>query len=200
MQGILRSMDDVALTGKRVIVREDLNVPMAHGRVTNNERILRALPTIKKAIAANARTIILSHLGRPTEGKFDETYSLAPVAQALTEALGQPVQLVQNWLEHFDVAPGQVVLAENVRFNVGEQSNDRKLARQMASLCDVFVMDAFATAHRAQASTVGIAEFAAQVCAGPLLLTEIKCFIASFKSPAKAIGGYCGWLESINQN
>lgn len=176
-------MSDLDLANKRVLIREDLNVPMENGRVTSDERIVRALPTIQMALKENARVMILSHLGRPEEGKYDSAFSLAPVAKILSEKLGQEVPLVKEWLDGVEVLPGQAVLCENVRFNVGENENDPALSKRMAKLCDVFVMDAFATAHRAQASTVGVGEFAPIACAGPLLTSELEALSRSLQNP-----------------
>ncbi len=166
-------MDELDLTGKRVMIREDFNVPLDAGRVTSDARLRAALPTIQMALNGGAALILLSHLGRPVEGQYDEAFSMAPVARHLSGLLGKPVRLQKNWLDGFDIEPGEVVLCENVRFNPGEKSNDETLARTMASLCDVFVMDAFGTAHRAQASTEGVIRFAPTACAGPLLSREL---------------------------
>lgn len=168
------SMQDLNLNNKRVFIREDLNVPMQDGKITNDARIQRALPTIKQALKANAAVMILSHLGRPQEGEYDAQYSLQAVADQLSILLNQEVKCIKNWLDGMLVKPGQVVLCENVRFQKGEKANDIVLAKKIAALCDVFVMDAFATAHRAQASTVGVAEYAPIAVAGPLLLQEIQ--------------------------
>ncbi len=180
----MQTMDDFKLAEKRVLIREDLNVPLKDGKISDDTRIMAAMPTIKKAIEENACVMVVSHLGRPKEGQFDEAFSLAPVAERLSELLGQEVKLVDNWLNGVDVEPGQVVLCENIRFALGEKSNDDALARKMAALCDVFVNDAFATAHRAQASTHGIANYAAQVCAGPLLKTELDALGQALEEPA----------------
>lgn len=180
----MQTMDDFNLSEKRVLIREDLNVPLKDGEVADDSRILAVLPTIKTAIEKNACVLLVSHLGRPKEGQFDQAASLAPVAERLTELLGQPVTLAENWLNGVDVEPGQVVLCENVRFAIGEKSNDDALARKMAALCDIFVNDAFATAHRAQASTHGIANYAAKVCAGPLLKTELDALGKALEEPA----------------
>lgn len=188
----LLSMTDLDLTGKRVIIREDLNVPIVDGKITSDARIQRALPTLRAALAAGASVLVLSHLGRPTEGDFNAEYSLAPVAQALTQALGENVALISDWLEGFEWAPGKVALAENVRFLKGEKANDDVLAQKMAKQCDVFVMDAFATAHRAQASTAGIAEHAPIACAGPLLLTELKALSKALKEPSRPLAAIVG--------
>ena len=146
-------MDELDLTGKRLMIREDFNVPLDAGRVTSDARIRAALPTIQMALDGGAAVILLSHLGRPVEGQYSDEFSLAPVAEHLSGLLGRPVRLQKNWLDGVDIQPGEVVLCENVRFNPGEKSNDEALARSMAVLCDIFVMDAFGTAHRAQAST-----------------------------------------------
>lgn len=166
-------MDELDLTGKRVMIREDFNVPLDAGRVTSDARLKAALPTIEMALDGGAAVILLSHLGRPVEGQYKQDFSLAPVAARLSELLGKPVRLQKDWLDGFDIEPGEVVLCENVRFNPGEKSNDEALAKSMAALCDVFVMDAFGTAHRAQASTEGVIRFAPKACAGPLLSREL---------------------------
>jgi phosphoglycerate kinase len=166
-------MDELDLNGKRVMIREDFNVPLDAGRVTSDARLRAALPTIRMALDGGAALILLSHLGRPVEGQYKAEFSLAPVAKHLSGLLEKPVRLQKNWLEGFDIEPGEVVLCENVRFNTGEKSNDEGLAKTMASLCDIFVMDAFGTAHRAQASTEGVIQFAPSACAGPLLTREL---------------------------
>jgi phosphoglycerate kinase len=166
-------MDELDLAGKRVMIREDFNVPLDAGRVTSDTRLRAALPTIQMALDCGAAVILLSHLGRPVEGEFNAECSLAPVAEHLSGLLGYPVRFQKDWLSGFEVQPGRVVLCENVRFNPGEKSNDEGLARAMAALCDVFVMDAFGTAHRSQASTEGVIRFAPEVCAGPLLSREL---------------------------
>lgn len=166
-------MDELDLTGKRVMIREDFNVPLDAGRVTSDARLKAALPTIKMALDGGAAVILLSHLGRPVEGQYKQEFSLAPVAARLSELLDKPVRLQKDWLDGIDIEPGEIVLCENVRFNPGEKSNDEALAKSMAALCDVFVMDAFGTAHRAQASTEGVIRFAPKACAGPLLSREL---------------------------
>jgi len=166
-------LDELDLTGKRVMIREDFNVPLDAGRVTSDARLRAALPTTQMALDGGAALILLSHLGRPVEGQYDEKFSMAPVAEHLSGLLGQPVRLQKNWLDGFDIEPGEVVLCENVRFNPGEKANDEALAKTMASLCDIFVMDAFGTSHRAQASTEGVIRFAPVACAGPLLSREL---------------------------
>lgn len=179
-------MHDVDLAGQRVLIRQDLNVPITKGRVSSDLRIRASLPTIQRAAQAGARVMLLSHLGRPTEGEFDSRYSLAPVAECLGELLGSEVMFVSDWLESPpDVAPGQVALCENVRFNVGEKANGEALSQRMASQCDVFVMDAFGTAHRAQASTHGVARYANQACAGPLLAAELEALGQALEAPAR---------------
>jgi phosphoglycerate kinase len=175
------------LAGKRVLIREDLNVPVQDGVVTSDARIRAALPTIQHAAEAGARVILLSHLGRPEEGKFDLELSLAPVAKRLSELLGRNVPLVREWLDGVTVQPGQVVLCENVRFNRGEKKDSEELARRMAALCDIFVMDAFGTAHRAEASTHGVAKFAPVACAGPLLVGELEALERALEQPKRPL-------------
>lgn len=180
----LLTLDDVDLHGKKVMIREDLNVPIKNGMITSDARLKAALPSIQKLLAANAAVIVLSHLGRPEEGKQDATLSLAPVADALSQLLHKPVRFLKEWLNEINIKPGEIVLCENVRFNVGEKKNDIKLAKQMASLCDIYVMDAFATAHRAEASTCGVLQFAPIACAGPLLMAEINALQKVLANPA----------------
>ena len=183
----VRRMTDQALAGKRVMIREDLNVPVDGGVVTSDARIRAALPTIRAAVEQGARVILLSHLGRPKEGEFSAENSLAPVATRLGELLGQPVRLQRDWLDGVECAPGEVVLCENVRFNKGEKKDDETLVRRMAALCDVFVMDAFGTAHRAEASTHGVARFAPIACAGPLLVGELEALERALAHPARPL-------------
>jgi phosphoglycerate kinase len=178
-------MENQDLAGKRVMIREDLNVPVSEGRVTSDARIRAALPTIRMALDKGAAVLLLSHLGRPVEGEPDPQYSLQPVAARLSELLGRPVRLQADWLAGVDIEPGEVVLCENVRFNKGEKKNDEALARRMAGLCDVFVMDAFGTAHRAQASTEGIVRQAPVACAGPLLSRELDALRKALHNPAR---------------
>ncbi|HZW60158.1 MAG TPA: phosphoglycerate kinase [Woeseiaceae bacterium] len=178
-------MAELALGGKRVLIREDLNVPVADGAVTSDARIRAAVPTIRAALEAGAAVILMSHLGRPEEGKPDAAFSLQPVARRLSELLGAEVPLVADWSSGVAVAPGQAVLLENVRFETGEKACDDALARRMAALCDIFVMDAFGTAHRAQASTVGVARHAPVACAGPLLAAEIDALTRALEAPAR---------------
>ncbi|CAN5277021.1 phosphoglycerate kinase [soil metagenome] len=185
-------MTDQDLRGKRVLIREDLNVPIKDGAVTSDARIRAAIGTIQAALDADAAVLLLSHLGRPTEGKPDEALSLAPVAARLSELLGRKVVLARNWLDGVEVEPGEVVLCENVRFLRGEKANDEELARRIAGLCDVFVMDAFGTAHRAQASTHGVAEHAPIACAGPLLINELEALHRALEEPARPLVAIVG--------
>ena len=177
-------MIDLDLSGKRVLIRQDLNVPIKDGMVTSDIRIRASLPTIETALEAGAAVILLSHLGRPVEGEYDERFSLAPVATHMSTLLGRPVRLRKDWLDGVDVEPGEVVICENVRFNVGEKGNAIDLGQKMAALCDVFVMDAFGTAHRAQASTHRVAEFAPLACSGPLLANELEALGTALENPA----------------
>ncbi len=185
-------MNDLDLAGKRVLIRQDLNVPIENGLVSNDARIRASLDTIKLAVSKGAKVMLMSHLGRPTEGEVDEMYSLQPVATQLSEHLEQPVRLEIDWLNGVELQPGEVVLCENVRFNVGEKANDDALAKQMAGLCDVFVMDAFGTAHRAQASTHGVAKYAPLACAGPLLSKELIALSKALDEPARPIVAIVG--------
>lgn len=177
-------MTDLDLNGKRVLIREDLNVPVKDGQVTSDARIRASLPTIEFALKAGAKVMVMSHLGRPTEGEYEEKYSLAPVAEHISKLLSRQVPLVKNWLEgDFEVASGELVLLENVRFNAGEKKDNEALSQKMAALCDIYVMDAFGTAHRAQASTHGVARFAEVACAGPLLANELDALGKALKQP-----------------
>jgi phosphoglycerate kinase len=180
-------MTDTDLRGKRVLIREDLNVPVQDGVVTSDARIRAALPTIRYALDQHAKVFILSHLGRPQEGVYDEQFSLAPVAGRLSELLGKPVPLRKDWLNGVDCPAGTAVLCENVRFNKGEKKDKEDLARKMAELCDVFVMDAFGTAHRAEASTHGVARFAKVAAAGPLLVGELEALERALEKPARPL-------------
>ncbi|WP_417362293.1 phosphoglycerate kinase [Gallaecimonas pentaromativorans] len=180
-------MTDLDLAGKRVLIREDLNVPVKDGKVTSDARIQAALPTIQLALDQGAKVLVMSHLGRPEEGVFDEESSLQPVADYLQDLLGVPVRLVRDYLGGADAKAGEVVLLENVRFNKGEKKDDEQLAKQYAALCDVFVMDAFGTAHRAQASTHGVGKFAAVACAGPLLAAELDALGKALKAPQRPL-------------
>jgi phosphoglycerate kinase len=182
-------MQDLELGGKRVLIREDLNVPVAEGAVTSDARIRASLPTIRMALEKGARVMLMSHLGRPEEGNPAAEFSLAPVAARLSELLGRKVPLVKDWLGRGDVAPapGEAVLLENVRFNKGEKKDKEDLARQMAALCDVYVMDAFGTAHRAEASTHGVGKFAPVACAGPLLVNELVALETALEKPKRPL-------------
>jgi phosphoglycerate kinase len=180
-------MSSLDLKDKRVLIREDLNVPIKGGEVGSDARIRAALPTIQAALTAKARVMVMSHLGRPDEGKFAEEFSLAPIARRLTQLLGVQVPLKRDWLDGVAVAPGEVVLLENVRFNKGEKKNDEQLSRAMAALCDVYVMDAFGTAHRAEASTHGVAKYAEVACAGPLLVSELTALETALEKPARPL-------------
>jgi phosphoglycerate kinase len=178
-------MTDLDLQGKRVLIREDLNVPVKDGAVKSDARILASLPTIKLALEKGAAVLVCSHLGRPEEGVYSEEDSLKPVADYLSKALGREVPLIKDYLDGVEVQPGELVLLENVRFNKGEKKNTDELAQKYAALCDVFVMDAFGTAHRAQGSTHGVAKFAKVACAGPLLAAELDALGKALKTPAK---------------
>lgn len=185
-------MTDLDLADKRVLIREDLNVPLKDGKVASDVRIQASLPTIKHAIDAGAKVMLMSHLGRPKEGEFDPKASMAPVATHLEKLLGKPVKLVKDWLDGVEVAAGEVVLCENVRFNKGEKKNDEELSKKMAALCDVYVMDAFGTAHRAQASTHGVAKYAQVACAGPLLAGELEALGKALDNPARPMVAIVG--------
>ena len=188
----IQRMVDLDLSGKRVLIRQDLNVPVKNGKVTSDIRIQASVPTIEKALAAGAAVMLLSHLGRPVEGQYDEASSLKPVAERLSTLLGKPVRLEKDWLDGIAIAPGEVVLCENVRFNTGEEKNSDELGKKMAALCDVFVMDAFGTAHRAQASTHSVAKFAPVVCAGPLLASELEALGKALETPVKPLVAIVG--------
>ena len=179
----IKRMVDLDLAGKRVLIRQDLNVPVKDGKVTSDLRIQASVPTVTAALAGGAAVILLSHLGRPTEGDYDEESSLKPVAERYSKLLGQPVRLVKDWLDGIQVKRGEVVLCENVRFNKGEKKNNPELGKKMAALCDIFVMDAFGTAHRAEASTHSVAEFAPIACAGPLLAAELDALGKALEHP-----------------
>jgi phosphoglycerate kinase len=180
-------MTSLDLKDKRVLIREDLNVPIQDGAVTSDARIRAALPTLQSALSAGARVLVMSHLGRPEEGKYAEEFSLAPVAKRLSQLLGVPVALKKDWLAGVEVRAGEIALLENVRFNKGEKKDSDDLARQMAALCDVYVMDAFGTAHRAEASTHGVAKYAPIACAGPLLVNELSALETALEKPARPL-------------
>ena len=187
-----KRMTDLDLAGKRVLIREDLNVPVKDGKVTSDARIRASLPTIEHALKAGAKVMLMSHLGRPTEGEYAEEFSLQPVADHLGSLLGRDVPLVKDWLDGVEVDAGQVVLCENVRFNKGEKKDDDALSQKMAALCDIYVMDAFGTAHRAQASTHGVGKFASVACAGPLLANELDALGKALQNPEKPLVAIVG--------
>ncbi len=188
----VKRMEELDLSGKRVLIRQDLNVPVKEGVVTSDLRIQAGIPTIEKALAAGAAVMLMSHLGRPTEGEFSEEFSMKPVADRLSELLGTPVRLEKDWLDGIDITAGEVVLCENVRFNPGEKKNNEALGKKMSALCDIFVMDAFGTAHRAQASTHSVAQFAEQACAGPLLSAELDALGKALDAPKKPLVAVVG--------
>lgn len=189
----VRTLDDVTLAGQRVLVREDLNVPLKGGEVSDDSRLRAAVPTLERLLAADARVMVMSHLGRPKAGVFDPEASLAPVAKRLGELLGCEVALVSDWLDaDIAPAPGEIVVCENVRFNAGETDNDEALAKRMAARCDLFVMDAFGSAHRAHASTHGVARFAPDAVAGPLLAAELEALGKALDAPARPLVAIIG--------
>ncbi|EGP03304.1 phosphoglycerate kinase, partial [Pasteurella multocida subsp. multocida str. Anand1_goat] len=189
-------MTDLDLSGKRVFIRADLNVPVKDGKVTSDARIRATIPTLKLALEKGAKVMVTSHLGRPTEGEFDEANSLKPVVDYLNANLDVPVRLVRDYLDGVDVNQGEIVVLENVRINKGEKKNDPELGKKYAALCDVFVMDAFGTAHRAQASTYGVAEYAPVACAGPLLAAELDALGKALKEPARPMVAIVGGRKS----
>ncbi len=186
------SIYDVSLEHQRVLIREDLNVPLKNGQITSDVRIQAALPTIQYALEQQAAVIVMSHIGRPQPGQFDDALSLKPVADYLSQALSCSVRYLRDWVDGVDVEPGEVVLCENVRFEVGEMENADHLSQKIAALCDVFVMDAFATAHRAQASTAGVAKYAPVACAGPLLLSELEAIGQAMQTPERPLVAIVG--------
>jgi phosphoglycerate kinase len=188
----VKLMSELDLKGKRVLIREDLNVPIMDGKITSDVRIRAALPTIELALKAGAKVIVMSHLGRPTEGEYEEQYSLKPVATYLGQLIGKEVPVERDWKSGLTMNDGDLVLLENVRFNLGETSDDEGLAKAYANLCDVFVMDAFGTAHRAQASTHGVAKFAPVACAGPLLASELEALEKALAKPARPMVALVG--------
>ncbi|QOL25357.1 phosphoglycerate kinase [Thalassotalea sp. LPB0316] len=185
-------MSDLALANQRVLIREDLNVPVKDGKITSDARLKAALPTLKLALESGAKVMVMSHLGRPTEGEFNTEFSLQPVVDYLAAALNYPVRLVTDYLDGVEVGAGELVVFENIRFNVGEKKNDEALAQKLANLCDIFVMDAFGTAHRAQASTHGVAKFAPTACAGPLLAAELDALGKALDNPARPLVAIVG--------
>jgi len=180
-------MTDLDLKGKRLLIRQDLNVPVAGGKITSDARIRASLPTLQRALEQGASVLVVSHLGRPKAGKFEPEHSLAPVAEHLSRALGRPVPLLQNWIDGVQLKPGEIALGENVRFLKGEKEDDEGLAYRMAGLCDIYVMDAFGTAHRAEASTHGVAQFATTACAGPLLAAELDALGKALATPQRPL-------------
>lgn len=188
----LIEMSEISLRGKRILIREDLNVPIKDGIITSDQRLQAALPTLQAALDEGASVMVLSHLGRPEEGRFEKRFSLKPVADYLAENLQYPVRFVSDYLDGVEVNPGELVICENVRFNVGEKANDDALAQKLARLCDIFVMDAFGTAHRAQASTYGVAKYAPIAAAGPLLVRELEALQHVLKQPARPIVAIVG--------
>lgn len=188
----VKLMTDLDLKGQRVLIREDLNVPIKDGKVSSDARIRAALPSIKLALDAGAKVIVMSHLGRPTEGEFNSEFSLAPVAEHMSGLLDRKVEVLKDWQQGLELDDGELVLLENVRFNVGEKKDSDELAKAYAQLCDVFVMDAFGTAHRAQASTHGVAKFAPVACAGPLLAGELDALEKALANPARPMVAIVG--------
>ncbi|MEL7798772.1 phosphoglycerate kinase [Idiomarina loihiensis] len=186
------AMTDLDLSNKRVLIREDLNVPVKNGKVTSDARLKAALPSIQQALKAGAKVMVMSHLGRPTEGEYDEEFSLQPVVDYLQEVLDCPVRLCKDYLDGIELKAGELVVFENVRFNVGEKKNNDELAKKLASLCDVYVMDAFGTAHRAQASTHGVAKYAPVACAGPLLAGELEALGKALENPKRPLVAIVG--------
>lgn len=188
----VKLMTDLDLAGKRVLIRQDLNVPVKDGAVSSDARIRASLPTVRSALQAGAKVMVMSHLGRPTEGEFDQAFSLQPVAAHMGKLLGREIRVVADWRDGLELADGELVLLENVRFNRGEKRDEEPLARAYAALCDVFVMDAFGTAHRAQASTHGVARFAPLACAGPLLAGELEALRTALANPARPLVAIVG--------
>lgn len=189
---IVKKMADLDLRGKRVLIREDLNAPIKDGKVTSDARLKASAPTVQLALERGAAVIVMSHLGRPKEGEADPTLSLKPVADRLGQLLGRTIPVVSNWIDGVQVQPGEVVLCENVRFQKGEKKDDEALARKMAALCDIYVMDAFGTAHRAEASTHGVAKFAPVACAGPLLSAELDALGKALEHPRRPLVAVVG--------
>lgn len=186
------AMKDFDLRGKRVLIREDLNVPIKDGKVASDARLKAALPTLRHALEQGAKVMVMSHLGRPEEGQYTEAYSMAPIASYLADALDFPVHFESNYLDGVEAAGGELIVFENVRFNLGEKKNDPELAKQLAALCDIFVMDAFGTAHRAQASTYGVAQYAPIACAGPLLVAELEALGNALLEPKRPLVAIVG--------
>ena len=185
-------MTDLDLSGRRVLIREDLNVPIVDGKITSSARLKAALPTVRYALEQGAQVILMSHLGRPSEGEFSEKFSLVPVADYLGKLLGEKVILIKDWKTELAHNTHQLVMLENVRFNVGEKSNEDGLAKAYANLCDIFVMDAFGAAHRSQASTHGVAKYATVSCAGPLLIRELEVLDKVLENPSRPMVAIVG--------
>lgn len=185
-------MTDLDLAGKRLFIRQDLNVPIQNGKVTSDQRIQASLPTLKHALQAGAQVLVVSHLGRPTEGEYNEEFSMKPVADYLAGLLDYEVRFAKDWIDGVELAPGVLTVAENVRFLKGEKKDDETLARKMAALCDIYVMDAFGTAHRAQGSTHGVGKFAPVACAGPLLAAELEALERALANPARPLVAIVG--------
>ncbi|PLK58431.1 phosphoglycerate kinase [Candidatus Palibaumannia cicadellinicola] len=192
---VVIKMTDLNLMNKRVLIRSDLNVPIHEGKITSHARICASLPTINTALKQGAKLMITSHLGRPIEGQYDSKFSLQPVVNYLKKKLSAPVRLVKDYLNGVDISEGELVVLENVRFNKGEKINDENLAKSYAALCDIFVMDAFGTAHRAQASTYGVGKFAPITCAGPLLYNELEALSQALKNPARPMVAIVGGMK-----
>lgn len=188
----VKSMVELELANRRLLIRQDLNVPIREGVITNDSRIRASLPTLQHALKAGAAVMVMSHLGRPVEGQPEEQYSMQIIADALSDLLGQPVPLIKDWIGGVAVEPGQIVLCENVRFLVGEKKSDEALSKKMAALCDVYAMDAFGTAHRAQASTYGVAKHAPVACAGPLLMAELDALGKALDNPKRPMVAIVG--------
>ena len=188
----MRKMSALDLKGKRVLIREDFNVPLKNGKITDDTRLRAALPTLRMALAAGAAVLVMSHLGRPEEGKVEAESSLQPVVAALSQLLGVPIAFAPHWIDGVTLVPGTITLGENTRFLIGENANDDALAQRMAALCDIFVNDAFATAHRAQASTHAVAKFAPIACGGPLLMAEVEALQQALKAPARPLVAIVG--------
>lgn len=186
------SMVDQDLRDKSILIREDLNVPIKNGIISSNSRLLAVIPTIKMALDAGAKVMLMSHLGRPVEGQYDSKFSLEPIARQISNLIGQDVYFLKDWPQDASVIDNRLILFENVRFNLGEKDNDESLAKKIASLCDIFVMDAFGSAHRAHASTHGVARYAPIACAGPLLIAELNALERALKSPQKPVVAIVG--------
>ncbi len=188
----IRTLADVDLSGKRVLIRQDLNAPVKDGKVTNDKRLAASLPTLNKALAAGAKVMVMAHFGRPSAGEYDEKFSLKPVGERLAELLGKPVNLVKDWIDGLEPKEGEITLLENVRFLEGEKKNDEDLGKKMAAMCDVYVNDAFGTAHRAHSSTHAVAKYAPVACAGELMAAELDALGKALKEPARPMAAIVG--------